>query len=299
MDNPAGASDGAFTSALSVNEFVLTRDAGFNPAGFVAGTAVFQHGLVAVTPTRGDLTEVSGGRNYDGRDASGGTELDALNRAAYAARDAAVARMTAQAIVNSADGIVGVTFTMTSPPEWADGTAPPGLIDNSYPPELDVVEFTATGTAVRYRDPRARDSSCRARDGGPFMAGLSGQDCWALLRSGYQPAGVAMGYCAYRAAAASTEYRGRDREITSLTRAVYAARETAMRRLQEEASRLPPAEGVVGFQFHAAPHFTLGGAAGRGLPGPQVMVFFATGTVIAHIPSAPAAAPPTPVLRFS
>lgn len=299
MDDLAGARDGAFTSGLSVSEFLLTRDAGLTPAGFVAGTAVFQHGFVPMTPTRGDLTEVAGGRNYDGRDSSGGTELQALDDAAYAARDAAVARMTAQAHAVDADGIVGVTFAMTSPPEWADGTVPPGLVDNSYPPELDVIEFTVTGTAVRQRDPRARRSSRRARDGGPFLSGLSGQDCWALLRSGYQPARVAMGYCAYRASVASTEYRGRPREITGLTRAVYAARETAMRRLQAEAAGLPSAEGVVGFQFHAAPRFTLGGAAGRGLPGPQVMTFFATGTVIARIPGAPAADPPAPVLRFS
>jgi uncharacterized protein YbjQ (UPF0145 family) len=298
MDDLAGARNGAFTSGLSVSEFLLTRDAGLAPAGFVAGTAVFQRGFVPKAPTRGDLTEVADGRNYDGRDPSGGAELEALDHAAYTARDAAVARMTAQAHAVSADGIVGVTFTMTSPPEWADGTAPPGLIDNSYPPELDVVEFTVTGTAVRHRDPRARDSSRRVLDGGPFMSGLSGQDCWALLRSGYQPAAVAMGYCSYRASVASTEYRGRPREIAGLTRAVYAARETAMRRLQEEAARLPSAEGVVGFQFSAAPHFTLGGAPGQGPSGP-VMTFFATGTVIARIPGAPAAGPPVPVLRFS
>ena len=56
-----------------------------------------------------------------------------------------------------------------------------------------VMEFIAVGTAVRH----GGGESFRNAKGKPFQSGLSGQDFWTLLRSGYRPVGFVMGNCVY------------------------------------------------------------------------------------------------------
>lgn len=257
------------------------RQAGFTAAGSVTGTSVFRHALVASTPTRGDLTVTADGKNYDGRPATGAAELEALSVSVYAARDAAAARLTRQASMLGADGIVGAEMTLATP-AWAHD-----------PLELDLLELTMTGTAVRLRDTGHRDTGHRDtghrdtghRDDGLFVTGLSGQDFWTLAKSGFRPVGLLLGYCAYRAPVVYAERLGGNREVTSLARAVYAAREHAMRRMQDEAARLGAA-GVVGIRFHD----------GIGPRHPATAVFFATGTAIAPVADAPVTASPGTVL---
>src|SRR3984957_12575053 len=87
LAHTAGAeADGVFTSDLSVSEYVLRGEAGFEPLGFVVGSSIYHVGLQI-------------GRW------SQNTELDVLTQAMYNARELAMARMRAEADHLSADGI--------------------------------------------------------------------------------------------------------------------------------------------------------------------------------------------------
>jgi uncharacterized protein YbjQ (UPF0145 family) len=89
-----GASEaGVFTSDLSVSEYVLLGEAGFEPLGFVVGSSIYHVGLQI-------------GRWNKNQ------ELQVLTQAMYHARELAMARMRAEADHLSADGIVGVQLRM-------------------------------------------------------------------------------------------------------------------------------------------------------------------------------------------
>src|SRR5450759_5472078 len=106
----AGAAPGGvFTSDLSVSEYVLLGEAGFEPLGFVIGSSIYHIGLQM-------------GRW------SQNTELDRLTQAMYNARELAMARMRSEADHLGADGIVGVELRM-----------------QMYVWGQDVLEFVATG----------------------------------------------------------------------------------------------------------------------------------------------------------
>ncbi|HEY4001597.1 MAG TPA: heavy metal-binding domain-containing protein, partial [Candidatus Xenobia bacterium] len=85
---PSGQKKGLFTSDLSVNEFLLVRQAGFDPLGLVVGSSIYHIGWQ--TPTISS------------------TELDTLTQAMYHARELAMTRMEEEADMLGADGIVGV-----------------------------------------------------------------------------------------------------------------------------------------------------------------------------------------------
>src|ERR1700734_3387386 len=92
----AGASaDGVFTSDLSVSEYVLLDEAGFEPLGFVVGSSIYHIGLQIGR----------WGQNQ---------ELTVLTQAMYSARELAMSRMQAEAEHLGADGIVGVQLRMQS-----------------------------------------------------------------------------------------------------------------------------------------------------------------------------------------
>ena len=82
--NPAGV----FTSDLSVSEYVLLGEAGFEPLGFVVGSSIYHVGLQA-------------GRWSQNQ------ELQVLTQAMYNARELAMARMRAEADHLSADASSG------------------------------------------------------------------------------------------------------------------------------------------------------------------------------------------------
>lgn len=109
-----------FTSDLSVNEFLLVR-AGYAPLGLVMGCCVCHVRF-----------------QYVGRRA--GTELTALTEAMYAAREIAMGRMQHEASRLEAHGVVGVR-----------------IVQGSYSWGRGLIEFLATGTAVR-RSRRERRS---------------------------------------------------------------------------------------------------------------------------------------------
>src|SRR6202162_604835 len=94
LSKTVGASEaGVFTSDLSVSEYVLLGEAGFEPLGFVVGSSIYHVGLQI-------------GRWNKNQ------ELQVLTQAMYHARELAMARMRSEAYHLSADGIVGVQLRM-------------------------------------------------------------------------------------------------------------------------------------------------------------------------------------------
>lgn len=212
--------DGAaplFTSDLSVNEFLLVEDAGFEPLGLVLGSSIYHVGIQVVRWTASQ-------------------ELDVLTRAMYHARELAMARMEAEAAELGADGIVGVRLDIRFY-EWGNNLA----------------EFLAIGTAVRHRE----GGDWKAPNGRPFTSDLSGQDFWTLLQTGQRPVALVIGNCVYHVAhrglAQTMANTMRNVELPNFTQALYTARELAMERMQAEA-RHAAASGVVGLQIIEANH---------------------------------------------
>ncbi len=208
---------GLFTSDLSVNEFLLVREAGFDPIGLVVGSSIYHIG-------------------YQRANWSQNQEMGVLTQAMYHARELAMTRMEEEANALGADGIVGVRLEVTRH-EWGESLA----------------EFVAIGTAIRSRNGKP----FRNAQGMPFTSDLSGQDFWTLLRAGYWPVGMVMGNCVYHVAHQGMgqwfSQVGRNVEMTNYTQALYDARELAMERMQVEAVALK-AQGVVGAQITERSH---------------------------------------------
>ncbi len=239
-----------FTSDLSVNEFLLVKEAGFDPVGMVVGCSMYHIG-------------------YQWAGVNQNMEMAVLSQAMYHARELAMSRMEEEANALDADGIVGVRLTAKHM-EW----------------EPNLAEFVAIGTAVRARN---REVSYRTLDHKPFTSDLSGQDFWTLLRAGYRPVGMVMGNCVYHVAYQGIgqwfKNIGKNVEMTNFTQALYDARELAMERMQTEASHLK-AEGIVGVRLHEGRYswsshviefFTVGTAvipirADHHIPTPQIML---------------------------
>ncbi|HEX6483532.1 MAG TPA: heavy metal-binding domain-containing protein [Ktedonobacteraceae bacterium] len=208
---------GLFTSDLSVNEFLLVREAGFDPVGLVIGSSIYHIGYQFV-----------GWRQNQ--------EVNVLSQAMYHARELAMTRMEEEANALGADGIVGVRLEVTRH-EWGQSLA----------------EFVAIGTAIRSRS----GQSFRNAHGMPFTSDLSGQDFWTLLQTGYRPVGMVMGSCVYHVAQQGIgqwmRQMGQNVEMANYTQALYDARELAMERMQAEAVSLQ-AEGIVGTQINERSH---------------------------------------------
>src|ERR1700690_3663941 len=218
-----GKSGSIFTSDLSVNEFLLVREAGFRPLGLVLGTSIYHVGLQVGR----------WGKNQ---------ELTVLSQALYHARELAMTRMEAEADALGADGIVGVRLDVELK-EFGN----------------DIAEFIAIGTAVK-AEPGAGGggvSDWRNNKRQPFTSDLSGQDFWTLIRAGYAPLGMVMGTCVYHIAhqrmGSVIGNIGRNVEIEQFTQALYDGRELALSRVEAEAEELH-AEGIVGVQLRQHSH---------------------------------------------
>jgi uncharacterized protein YbjQ (UPF0145 family) len=208
---------GLFTSDLSVNEFLLVKQAGFDPLGLVIGSSIYHIG-------------------YQQSSWKQSMEMEVLSQAMYQARELAMTRMEEEADQLGADGIVGVRLDIGRY-EWGQHLA----------------EFIAIGTAVKHHDGALH----RAANGRPFTSDLSGQDFWTLLASGHRPVGLVMGSCVYHVAhqgmLATMRQTGQNVEMPNFTQALYDARELAMERMQREGEELQ-AEGIVGVQLQERSH---------------------------------------------
>src|SRR5258708_368233 len=207
LAHTAGADQsGVFTSDLSVSEYVLLGEAGFEPLGFVVGSSIYHIGLQV-------------GRWSQNQ------ELQILTQAMYNARELAMARMRAEADHLGADGIVGVQLRMQQY-VWGQG----------------VLEFIATGTAVRALGSGGAGTAGahRAPDGRAFTSDLSAQDFFRLLAAGAVPVAVVLGVCVYHIAPQSAmqalRQAGQNQEMVVFTQGIYEARELALARMQAEAA---------------------------------------------------------------
>src|SRR5260370_72342 len=116
---------GVFTSDLSVSEYVLLGEAGFEPLGFVGGSSIYHIGP-------------PGGRGSPDQElpaltqACQNQEMVVCTQGIYQARELALDRMQAEAAQAGSSGIVGVTVEVNNH-VWGE----------------HATEFLATGTAIR------------------------------------------------------------------------------------------------------------------------------------------------------
>lgn len=211
LANTAGASPaGVFTSDLSVSEYVLLGEAGFEPLGFVVGSSIYHVGA-----QYGKWKQ--------------NTELQVLTQAMYNARELAMTRMRAEADHLAADGIVGMQLRMQMY-AWGE----------------ECLEFVATGTAVRHL---TGQGAHRAPDGRAFTSDLSAQDFFRLLAAGAVPVAFVLGTSVYHIAhqgiVQSMRQVGQNQEMLQFTQGVYEARELALMRMQVEAAAAQ-SSGIVG-----------------------------------------------------
>ena len=243
LAHTAGADPaGVFTSDLSVSEYALLGEAGFEPLGFVVGSSIYHIGLQV-------------GRWSQNQ------ELQVLTQAMYSARELAMARMRAEADHLGADGIVGVQLRM-----------------QSYVWGQDVLEFIATGTAVRALGSTGTGTggAHRAPDGRAFTSDLSAQDFFRLLAAGSVPVAFVLGTCVYhiahQSAMQSLRQAGQNQEMVIFTQGIYEARELALNRMQAEATQ-GQASGIVGVNVAVNNHVW----------GEHATEFLATGTAIRRL----------------
>ena len=139
---------GLFTSDLTVNEYLLLEDAGYEPLGLVLGSSIYHVG-------------------YQRRRLRSSHELTVLSDALYHARELAMERMRDEAEELGADGVVGVRLTFQ------------GFEGASH-----IAEFLAVGTAVRRREadpgpaPSRSPATCPARSSGRSCAPAPARSAW-------------------------------------------------------------------------------------------------------------------------
>ena len=216
-----------FTSDLSINEFLLVREAGFDPIGLVMGSSIYHVGWQRRPGS------------YGGWQPSGvSQELTVVSDAWNTARLRAFARLEQEAKLVGASAVVGVHVTKGQH-DWAAGA----------------IEYVAVGTAVRADGAEPVES--------PALSDLSGQDTWKLWQAGYRPLGVVgastvhyvvPGWSTQQVSGYWSSWA--NQELRDFTRGVYDARETALGRMTAEARKIGAA-GVVGDRGARPPHPSL------------------------------------------
>lgn len=241
---------GLFTSGLSVNEFALLGRMGPRPLAQVMGASVVRPGwqyLPALDPgvivgygtwggptitgraLQNRITEASPAqvRNYQWHH-DVVCELDTLTDAWTLARRRALDRLAEEALQAGADAVVGVRLRR------ADHDIGRGTI-----------EVVVTGTAIRLP---GSDGA-----GWPVLTDVSVQDYWRLHTAGCEPVGLlATTAVVFASPARHTRIRrartlATNQELSELSRAFQAARDTARARLvgQVADARGTDAVGVV------------------------------------------------------
>ena len=219
---------GLFTSDLSVNEFLLIKEAGFHPLGFVMGSSIYHTGIQARRWSKSQeltkLTEAMYNGARAGHDPDGG-------RSRRAGRRRRGGRAPRRELLRVGPRRGGV---------HRRGHGREGRGRHVAPQRASA-------------SPSPRTS--RARTSGRFM------------QTGYVPQGLVMGTCvfhiAHRGLGQALGTVGQNVELPNFTQALYEARELAMTRMQDEANtarghrhrRCPPRGEVapVGLAHHRIP----------------------------------------------
>ncbi len=224
LATPAPPSGTPVTSDLSIDETLLLHSIGWVPVDLVNGVSVYA--------VPGGVWVWSQG------------EIGAATEAYRRAVGAAVSRMRRECEHVGGAGVVGVEVTIEVHPHHVD------------------VELV--GTAVR---PTAAPPGGRPGHRGPlpevFVSDLSARDFVLLHTSGWAPLGLAYGTSFVnvprRSASTVLQQRTQNVELANFTTALYAARESAMERMQQTALHLGAtgvvavhvAEGPLSFARHA------------------------------------------------
>ena len=221
------------TSDLSVDEALLLHAAGWEPLDLVCGVAV--------------VSVPVGVWNW------GSGAIALASDAHDAAVDQASRSLRSECGKVHGHGVVGVRFEV-------------GVRTHHIDVEL-------VGTAVRPidgKDARGAD----AAQAMPFVSDLSARDFTLLQRAGWMPVGLAFGasfvYAPRRSAGTAMKQKTQNVELTNYTQAMYAARESAMEKMQRSALsaggqgvvEVKVTEGPMSFARHAV-GFTAWGTAVR------------------------------------
>ena len=207
-----------FTSGLSVGDFALCREAGVRPVAHVMGSSVYQVGWQSYPWSSGWQTR------------GAAFELEGLSEAWNRARALALGRMAEEAALAGCHAVVDVTFD-----------------DRRHEFLGDEIEIVVNGTAV------VADGA-PPPEGKPVLTDLSMPDFVLLRRAGYDPVGVVAatsviyvipGAATQRLTTALFSFAQPNQELTDYTQGLYAAREQALMRANNEAWR-SGATSVVG-----------------------------------------------------
>lgn len=219
---------GAFTSALSVQEFAAIRSVGFSPVGQVLGSAVYNVGWSYSGCGYAGAYGYGGMRvgGYNSGGFSGGgiggygwqpapvVDVPAVRNLLEQARHRAVERMREECFGLGGDGVVGVRLTVKS--FYGNG-----------------LEFMAIGTAVK------ADGNKRPKR--PFTSDLSGQDFAKLMRSGWVPVDLVQGVGAVIRhddwAQRMQQSSWMNQEMVGSTQLVMAARAAARESIARDAGK--------------------------------------------------------------
>jgi uncharacterized protein YbjQ (UPF0145 family) len=159
----------------------------------------------------------------------GSGEITAASTAVSQAAASATARLQAECASVGGHGVVGVRVHVDL--------------------HRHHTEMTLVGTAARPVDSTRPPAV-------PFVSDLSGRDFALLHQAGWQPVGLAFGagytYVPRRSLGTTLQQKRQNVELTNYTEAMYAARESAMERMQRSALAVG-AEGVVAVVFSEGP----------------------------------------------
>ena len=198
---------GFFTSTLSAAEGVIAKHAGLEVVSQVMGSSTYHVGFTSY------MSSWNGG------------ELLPLTLAHERARLLALSRLEQEAMLLRAHAVIDTRF-MARSHEWAS----------------DLIEYTVSGTAVRFRDahnqPPAR----------PALTLLRADEYSKLHKAGYAPLGIAMGNCFWYDPHADCRADGSfySCELPAHTRASQHSRNLAIERFRASAATFPGASGVLG-----------------------------------------------------
>lgn len=203
VDDGSNIKPDVVAANFSVEDFVLSKKAGFDPVGICIGTSIYQ---MAIQVAKKDEN----------------VELSQISQGMYDARNNAIGRMRKEAQNQGADGIVGATINIE-------------VIDAA----TKVMQFTAIGTGVKYN---GNDGKVfLTHKGEPFTSNFSVQDLYALVQSGYKPVDLVMGVCVYHVAQRSKlkilMSIGNNLELDSFTQGIYAASKSAQNRMKKEVEK--------------------------------------------------------------
>ncbi len=229
----APSSRRGITSDLSVDEALLLHAAGWEPLDLVCGVAV--------------VSVPVGVWNW------GSGAISLASDAHDAAVDQATRAMRGECGKVRGHGVVGVRVEVAV--------------------RTHHIDVELVGTAVRPID-RTAVQGADAAEAVPFVSDLSARDFTLLRRAGWMPVGLAFGasfvYAPRRAPGTAMKQKTQNVELTNYTEAMYAARESAMEKMQRSALEaggegvveVKVTEGPMSFARHAV-GFTAWGTAVR------------------------------------